>query len=119
MNSIDAAERRYGRGSGSNFKPLVRRVDDTPRIASIATMDPKVFMEAVVLAWTQGLGLLISPTRDGGALSIIIYTGDDPLKSFANDAQSFEDAILAVRDEAEARMVGGTTKPKKAPVRAS
>lgn len=110
---------RYTRGLGSNFKPLVKREYQEGRIGDIASMDAKAFMDAVVLAWTAGLGLLISPTRDGGALSIIIYTGEDPLKTFANDAASFRDAIAAVRDEAEAKLIGGTTQPPKTRVRGS
>lgn len=108
-----------GRGRGGNFRQLGNQHDEEPRIGQIVTLPPAEFLESVALALTQSCGVLLSPTSNGGAVSIIIYDGDERYRTYASSAEEFKQAIMAVRDHAEAKMVGGTPKPPKSSVRAS
>jgi hypothetical protein len=107
------------RGRGGNFRDLGGKHDVTPRVAEIVSLSPAVFMESVALALTQSCGVLLSPTSDGGAVSIIIYDGDERYRTYASNREEFADAISAVRDHAEAKMVGGTPRPSKVTGKAS
>lgn len=108
-----------GRGRGGNFKVLGNDREQEPRVGKICTLPPAEFLESVALALTQSCGVLLSPTSDGGAVSIIIYDGDERYRTYASTPEEFQRAIAAVRDHAEAKMIGSTPKPPKSSVRAA
>jgi hypothetical protein len=53
-----------------------------------------------------GIGVLLSPTSDGGAVSCTVYEGDDRDKSYQGHASEFEAYLRALQDHARARLVG-------------
>lgn len=109
----------YSRGRGNNFKALGNRKEAEQRVPQIVGISADEFMGAVALALTQGCGILLSPTGDGGAVSVLVYDGDDRYRTYASTPEEFADAISAVRDHAEAKMVGSTFKAPKVPRSAS
>lgn len=109
----------YSRGRGSNFKQLGNKREEAHRVPQIIGISPAEFMESLALALTQGCGVLLSPTGDGGAISVLVYDGDERYRTYASTKEEFEQAISAVRDHAEAKMIGSTFSGAKAPKNAS
>jgi hypothetical protein len=56
---------------------------------------------------SAGIGVLISPTRDLGAVSLTLYVGDDRERAYASTAEEFTALLEAARDIAQASMVSG------------
>lgn len=102
-----------GSGRGSGFKTLGGGQDGPTRVPQIVSISADDFLHAIAVALTESCGVLLSPTSDGGAVSIIIYDGDERYRTYASTNGEFQAAIEAVRDHAEAKMVGGTPKAKK------
>lgn len=55
-----------------------------------------------------GFGIILAPTRDGGALSITLLDGDDREKGYAGDSEQLDGILEALDDQATARRLGGT-----------
>lgn len=119
MNGISDSARLYAQASGARFKKLGSRGNASPRIPKILEGIEDEFVQTLALALTQGCGLLLSPTSDGGAVSVILYDGDDRFRSYASTSEEFNDAWNAIRDHVEAKMVGSTPTAKKSAVRGS
>lgn len=109
----------YSRGRGSNFKQLGNAREAEQRVPQIVGISADEFMGALALALTQGCGILLSPTGDGGAVSVLVYDGDERYRTYASTREEFESAISAVRDHAEAKMVGSTFGDRKPPKKGS
>ncbi len=92
------------RGRGGNFRPLIVREAGDSRIQAIALNCKVELGEAVYAALSSGQGLLFSPTRDRGAVSIILYGPGDPEQTYASSQAEMEEALQAVRERSEARM---------------
>jgi hypothetical protein len=99
------------RGRGGNFRPLVVRGLGESRIKAIA-LDCKVELgEAVYSALESGQGILLSPTRDMGAISVILYGPGDPQQTYCSSQDELEEALQAVRERSEAQLKRGTPTP--------
>ena len=59
--------------------------------------------DAIRFAVGAGLGVVIAPTRDGGALSITILDGDSREKGYASDPDEFDALLGGLNDYAGQR----------------
>lgn len=104
----DTTDFGVSRGRGGNFRPLVIKGLGAPRIEVIAGDQIASIGLAVFKALKSGQGVLMSPTRDQGAISVILYGPGDPQQTYAGSAEEFKDALEAVCERSEAEMKRGT-----------
>lgn len=55
------------------------------------------FVVAVGYALAAGAGVLLTHTRDGGALAITILDGSEKLKTYCSSKEQLSEAALAIR----------------------
>lgn len=99
------------RGRGGNFRPLVIKGLGEPRIDVILGEHLLEIGKAIALALNSGQGVLMSPTRDLGAISVILYGPGDPQQTYAANAEEFRDALEAIKERSAAEMKRGTVRP--------
>ena len=104
----DTSDSTLSRGRGGNFRPLVIRGLGESRIKAIALNCKVELGEAVYAALESGQGILFSPTRDQGAISVILYGPGDPQQTYASSQAELEEALKAVRERSEAELKRGT-----------
>jgi hypothetical protein len=109
----------FPRGRGGNFKPLVNKEDFIPRTGEILNVDQRLLFQAVSTAVLSGCALLISPTSDGGALSVTLYAGQQRHRAYATSSAEFEATLKAVEDVATAHTMGGPANRQNGPLQAS
>jgi hypothetical protein len=80
------------------FKPLINERNGPGRVALLLDGNDSVLGEAVRLVLESGSGVLLSPTRDGGALSVTVYVGDDRLRGYAASPEEFTALLDRVAD---------------------
>lgn len=97
------------RGRGGNFRPLVIRGLGEPRIQAIALACKGELGEAVYAALASGQGILLSATRDMGAISVILYGPGDPQQTYCSSQAELEEALQAVRERSAALQARGTS----------
>lgn len=78
--------------------------EGTPRVLRILEGVAPTLGEVLCDTASVGLGVLISPTSDLGAISVTVYDGDEREKRYATDRQELEALLQALRDFAQARM---------------
>jgi hypothetical protein len=105
-------------GAASRFKPM-REAQSHDRIARIFDIPAGTLLEAVALVTGAGCGIMFSPTSDGGALGVHVYSGTDRYRDYAPTREEFLAVLDSARDIAEARMITGTRQPVKLRVEAS
>jgi hypothetical protein len=91
-NSIDYATGRFPRGRGDQFRPLPGFADNGKKPKEGVDFFPPHTAEMIPQAILSGLGVALTITRDGGALSLTVYDGDDVYRSYA----SYPDEIDAL-----------------------
>jgi hypothetical protein len=106
------SERRFpwppsGGTRATQFKPLLNERVGATRVTHLLDGADSVLGEAIRLALESGAGVLLSPTRDGGALSITLYVGDDRLRGYAASPEEFTALLDRVAD------VGRTAVPPR------
>lgn len=97
---------------------LVKQSDGTPKTGEILGIPAQELMDTLSVALAAGCGVLISPTSDGGALSVTVYAGDQRHRAYAASAEDFHSILEAVRDVSEAHMVGGPMRAVNGPLQA-
>lgn len=107
----------YAPGRTSQVKTLGSSSSTSPQTGEILSVPPQELMDALTVLCASGCGILISPTGDGGALSVTVYAGDQRHRAYVTSSASFSDALTAARDVAEAHMVGGPAKRQNGPLR--
>lgn len=100
-------------------KPLGKQSEVKPRIGDILDIPPTELATAVAVVCAAGCALLISPTSDGGALSVTLYAADQRHRCYVTSSSAFSEALLAARDVSEAHMIGGPAKKQNGPLRAT
>lgn len=95
----------------AQFKPLLNERGRTARIPELLDGADSVLGEAIRLALESGCGVLVSPTRDGGALSITLYVGDDRLRGYAASPEEFTALLDRVADVGRGTFQAGTINP--------
>lgn len=98
------------RGTGRLRKNA--RADSDRAVALVAECRQEL-MEAIELCVASGVGFLISATRDGGALSVTVYSADKRERDYAGNPDDFRELLTAVRDLAEAALYQGTKEGTK------
>lgn len=106
-------------GRTRTFKPLRTREKVTARTGAILSVPSEDLATALGAVISAGCALLLSPTSDGGAISVCVYVGDQKHKGYATSAEEFAELLMDVRDLSESHMLGGTTKTPKSAVRGS
>jgi hypothetical protein len=101
------------------FKPLRDKAPAEPRIGRILGIPAQDLMDALTLACFHGCALLFSPTSDGGAISVTVYTGDERHRDYAATAEDFANILLAIRDVCEAHAIRPTHPALKVAQKAS
>jgi hypothetical protein len=89
---------------------LKNRQVDSPRAHELVTGVRLELAETIEQCVAAGVGLLVSPTSDGGAVSITVYAGDKRERDYAGNPDEMAALLSAVRDFAEAATYQG---PKK------
>jgi hypothetical protein len=99
----------YNPSGRRRFKPLRDRADTTPRVGQILNVESEELVQALGVILCSGCALLLSPTTDGGALSITIYYGDERSRDYATSAEEFRQSLSLARDVAEAHVLQSTS----------
>jgi len=104
------------RGRGAVLRPLLDQRDGKRRVQSIVQGSEQLTAEAVHACILGGMGVLLAPTSDGGAISVTLYDGQDRYKSYAASPEEFANLLAAVRDRGDASSVAATptARPKPA-----
>lgn len=105
--------------SRGQTKRLGSTPDAEPRTGEILGTDTAALHAAMAVACAAGCGLLISPTSDGGALSVTLYAGDQRHRGYASSSMEFQSLLQAVRDVSEAHLIGGPMRRQNGPLRAT
>jgi hypothetical protein len=95
---------------------LVKQSEDSPKTGAILSIPAQELMDTLSVALAAGCGVLISPTSDGGALSVTLYAADQRHRAYASSAEDFHTILEAVRDVSEAHMVGGPMRAVNGPL---
>jgi hypothetical protein len=98
------------------FKPLFDERTRPPRLAELLDGTDSMLGEAVRLALESGCGLLLSPTRDGGAISVTLYVGDDRFRGYAASPEEFATLLDRVADRRGPTGQAGEGQVPKRPV---
>jgi hypothetical protein len=106
-------------GRTRTFKPLRTKEKATARTGAILSVPNEELATAIGAVLSSGCALLLSPTSDGGALSICVYVGDQKHKGYATSAEEFAELLIDVRDLAESHMLRSTAPVKKMAQQAS
>lgn len=69
--------------------------------------------DTVIVCMAAGVGFLVSPTSDGGAVSVTVYSGDKRERDYAGHPDELAMLFSAVRDFAEAALYQGTQEGAK------
>lgn len=85
-------------GRGSNLRPLVDRRRTGTGAFTAASVGSQVWLDAISSCMDAGIGLLISRTSDGGAISITVYEGTGRARSYASSTEELAEVLAAVRD---------------------
>lgn len=100
-------------GKGGAFKDLVARQDREPRIQQVLRGGAQPLGECLVDALAAGMGVLLAPTSDGGALSITVYDGDDRMRTYVTNPDELSEALDALGDLSTAKTITGPPKKPK------
>lgn len=95
----------------TEFKPLLNARSGPPRLIQLLDGADSVLGEAIRLALESGAGVLLSPTRDGGALSVTLYVGDDRLRGYAASPEEFTALLDRVADVGRSANLPGKVNP--------
>lgn len=98
----------YPRPSARGLKPLLNRDERVPKVAQITDLPDSFWKATVQTVMSSGCGLLLSPTSDGGAVSVTLYFGDDRAKDYASSSEELEAVLSAASDQAQAYELGST-----------
>lgn len=88
----DGKQRETGKGGA--FRPLVAR---KPRTGLSLSDSGDVGWEAVCAAVDVGIGVLLSSTSDGGAISLTLYAGDERYRTYCGNPEELADAFRAIQ----------------------
>jgi hypothetical protein len=104
----------YPRPTARGLRPLVNRADKLPKVNQITDLPDSYWKGIVQTVMSSGCGLLLSPTSDGGALSVTLYFGDERAKDYASSSDELEAVLSAAADQAQAYELSSTkhTVPK-------
>ena len=106
----------YPNPNARGVQPLRVRAERESRTGVIVDLEPSAWKHAIVTVLLSGCGLLLSPTSDGGALSVTLYFGDKRAKDYAASSEELLDVLSAATDQAMAFDLSRTPiANKKAP----
>lgn len=103
------------RGRGAVLRPLLDQRDGPGRIQRLVQGSESLTTDAVHACLLGGMGILLAPTSDGGAISVTVYDGQDRYKSYAASPEEFAKLLEAVRDRGDASSVAVTPTPRPRP----
>lgn len=69
-----------------------------PKDADWSKVDVELLVAAIVSVTGEGAALLLSRTRDGGALCLTLCDGDDRLKLYASTREEMNDHLRGIAD---------------------
>lgn len=119
MSPIPTRMPPYNPEGRRHFKPLRDRSDAMPRVGKIMDIEADVLLHEVGGILSSGCAILLSPTSDGGAVSITVYHGDERSRDYVASAEEFASSLGLARDIAEAHALNGSTPPINIGVRPS
>lgn len=97
-----AGSGRFVSGRGGQFKSLTGKRDTPARLNDLLNPTREKIGDAVQAAILGGLGVLLAPTSDGGAISVTVYDGDERLRSYASTGDEWEEVLRALTDAGDA-----------------
>lgn len=109
-----------GTGAGrrrASLRPLKRGADPGGRVRGILEGHETALGEAIVWIVAAGGGLLVSSTRDGGAVGIHLYAGDQRASDFSSSNEDFGALLETLTDCAKELGLVGPSFNGKVPQR--
>lgn len=100
-------------GRGGSLRPLVDRRADQHRVETITDVAPAQLSTCLRAALMGGIGVLLSPTSDGGAVSVTAYAGRQRSRSYCADREEYADALQALADLGGANGVSVNPAPTR------
>lgn len=95
--SKGAAGSRYQRLSDSATRP---------ELASWEDADPDELWRTITAIVNAGDAVTLGRTRDGGALSLVILSGDERVRRYARGAEEVEQLLREIRETLEVQDAG-------------
>lgn len=103
----------YPRPSARGVKPLLTPEQTVSRVNEITDLPDSFWKATVQTVMSCGCGLLLSPTSDGGAISLTLYYGDDRGKAYASSTSEMQAVLSAAADQAQAYELSSTPPTSK------
>lgn len=100
----------YGPPARQTGKLLRKSVESSDRALQLVTAAREDLADTIQRCIAGGVGFLISPTSDGGAVSVTVYAGDKRERDYAGNPDDLTALFEAVRDFADASLYEGTKK---------
>jgi len=89
-----------GRGG---FRLLPEPGANGPRTDAITAGHDEAWLEALRASLRCGIGVLISPTSDRGAISVTLFVGNQRSRRYASDNDEFDELLTELRELAAQR----------------
>lgn len=92
-----------------------KSVDTTyrPALDALSAVDASLLARAILLAVSDGGGLMFSATRDYGAICLTLLQGDQRHKVYPSDVQALAQALSDLCDSLEAPPNTARRAPKR------
>lgn len=94
------------RGPAPASERIFSSEGDNPRLGAILSVDAAELASTIGLACVCGWAIMFSPTSDGGALGVHVWSGSSREKKYATSQAELESLLARVRDAAEAKLAG-------------
>ena len=97
-----------GKQTGTSGSRYQRLSDSTARaeLASWEDADPDELWRTITAIVNAGDAVTLGRTRDGGALSLVILSGDDRVRRYARGTKEVEQLLREIRETLEVQDAG-------------
>ena len=97
-----------GKQTGTSGSRYQRLSDSTARaeLASWEDADPDELWRTITAIVNAGDAVTLGRTRDGDTLSLVILSGDDPVRRYARGTKEVEQLLREIRETLEVQDAG-------------
>ncbi len=94
---LEHKSRSKARAGGKAASPWTRKTNREE--CDITAVDPAVMGAAVIAVAAAGAALMVSTTRDGGAVSLTLFDNDEKERTYAHSADEINDLLLGLIEQ--------------------
>src|SRR5262245_50099823 len=90
-----------------SLRPVRPGGDDGDRVRRTLEGNEAALAEVLVRTLVSGCGLLLTTTRDGGAVGVHLYQGETRASDFVSSSEELEAVIQAIHERLDTKRPGG------------